>query len=261
MLSVNIEVVFGVKYYHVRLADGADLYVTGYGRPFLENLRAENSYTDREWFDNHHVRLPGTSCPCRVKTKHLSGRSTEVVLKWNRMGQQVIRDEEDEHLDDAEFNSPFEEFALVMELKSSRSGCFDWVITQDPLAIYVPLERAELCQIGRKDYKMRVLCSRHEREVELDIFREYAVIYRWLPGIDLAQAYRHGVVSKAEMNRLTLMAEKDLRRNGFLVRDQKPHHVIVKPDRSGTKLEKTECGRVVYGLVDFELLERVSSNR
>ena len=203
MLSVNIEVVLGLKYCHVRLTDGADLHVTGYGRPFLASLRAEDSCSDRELFDNRRVRLPGTSCPCRVKTKHLSGRSTEVVLKCNPMAQQDIRDEEDEHLDGAGFNSPFEGFALVKELKGSRSGRFDGVITQDPLAIYVPLGRAELCQIGRKDYKMRTLCSRHEREVELDMFRESAVIYRWVPGIDLAQAYRDGVVSREEMNTLT----------------------------------------------------------
>ena len=254
---MNAEVIFGVNYHHLQLSNGADLYITEFGEPILESILPENFYTDREWFDSHHVKLPGTSNPYRVMTKNVSGQTTEVVLKWNRMGQKVCREEEDGgNLDGAEFNSPFEEFALLMELKNSRFGEWDRIITQNPLAIYVPLERAELWQLERKDHKMRALYTRHEREVELDICRGYAVIYQWLPGIDLGQAHQDGIVSRDEMKELTSMAEEDMGRIGFVVRDQKAQHVIVKPDGSGTQLQKTEYGRVVYGLVDFELLER-----
>lgn len=252
---MDTRVVFGVNYLHLQLDSGADLYVSEYGEPVLNLIRPENFYTDRVWFASNHVKLPGSGNAYRVRTKEVSGQAMEVVLKWNRMGRKVIQEEDGRTLDDAEFNSPFEEFALVMELRNSRFGQWDRIITQNPLAIYVPLERSELWQLERKDYKMTVLYSRHEREVELDIYRGYAVIYQWLPGIDLAQAHHEGIVSQDEMERLTSMAEEDMRRIGFIVRDQKAQHVIVKPDGGG--LQQTEYGRVVYGLVDFELLERM----
>ncbi len=254
---MSTETIFGVRYRHIQLAGGADLYVTELGEPLLEWIRPENFYTDKEWFNANHVKLPGTSSPYRIRTKSVSGQAAEVVFKWNRMGQKVIREEEGgDKLAGAEFNSPFEEFALVMELRASRFGAWDRIRTQNPLAIYVPLERAELWELERTDHRMQALTSRHQREVELDIYRGYAVIYQWLPGVDLAQARSDGVVSEEEMKRLSEMAEEDLRRVGFLVRDQKAQHVIVRPDTSGKRLQEAEDGRVIYGLVDFELMER-----
>jgi hypothetical protein len=254
---MSTEIIFGVKYYHKKLDDGADLYATECGRSLITYLDPESFLKDREWFEDNHTKLLGTSHPYKIRTRSVNGRSINIVFKWNRMGQKVISEEEDgKDLSTAEFLSPFEEFALVMELRNSRFGELDKIVTQKPLAIYVPAERAELWQIERKDHKMKEIYKRHEREVKLDICREYAVIYKWLPGIDAAQAFSDGIISKDEMFKITAMAEEDLKRKGFTVRDRKAQHVIVLPDESKKKLLETKTGRVRYGLVDFELLER-----
>lgn len=254
---MTTEIIFGVRYDYVKLPDGSDLYVTVYGQPLIEALKPENYLTDRKWFDHHSVKLGGTADPYRITTKNVGGVSTEIVFKWNRMGQKVISEEEDEvDLSMAEFNSPFEEFSLVMELRNSRFGELRNVKTQRPLAIYVPLEPAELWQVGRKEHKMKALYERHEREVQLDIHREYAVIYEWLPGIDAAQACREGLLTTQEMIALNDAAKEELERRGFIVRDSKPHHIIVRPTGNGKRLRLSREGQVAYGLVDFELLER-----
>jgi hypothetical protein len=254
---MKIKSIMGVKYFHRKLDDGSDLYTTALGEPLLKYLDPSSFLYDRQWFENHHVRLMGTSHPYKITTKSVKGRSVDIVFKWNRMGQKVIAEEEDGYdLSTAEFNSPFEEFSLVMELRNTKFEELDEVITQRPLAIYVPAGRVELWQLERKDYKMRAICKRHERDINLDIFREYAVIYEWLPGIDAGQACREGIICNRQMMEITSMAEEDLARKGFTVRDKKPQHVIVRPDSRGVRLRKTRDGRVRYGMVDFELLER-----
>lgn len=87
---MNAEVIFGVNYHHLQLSNGADLYITEFGEPILESILPENFYTDREWFDSHHVKLPGTSNPYRVMTKNVSGQTTEVVLKSNGWGRKSV---------------------------------------------------------------------------------------------------------------------------------------------------------------------------
>ncbi len=251
------KIIFGVKYDHIKLPDGGDLYLTVYGRPLLETLKPENYLTDRKWFDHHAVKLGGTADPYRITTKNVGGISTEIVFKWNRMGQKVFSEEEDEvDLSTADFNSPFEEFALVMELRNSRFGELRNIKTQRPLAIYVPIEPTELWQVGRKEHKMKAVYERHEREVKLDIHREYAVIYEWIPGMDAAQACREGLLTKKEMIALNDGANEELERRGFIVRDNKPQHIIVRPAGDGGRLRLSREGQVSYGMVDFELLER-----
>ncbi|MBF0254321.1 MAG: hypothetical protein HQL11_04270, partial [Candidatus Omnitrophica bacterium] len=114
--------IFGVEYAHIHFADESDLYVTVYGLPFMDFLRPENFYTDPEWFKANSVRLSGTSAIYRVHTKPVNGRSKEIVLKWNRMGQDIPGAHEADILVNAEFNSPFEEFAHVADLKARMSG-------------------------------------------------------------------------------------------------------------------------------------------
>ena len=105
--------VFGVDYYHLTLPGGDDLYVTEYGVPFIENLLPENFWTDNDWFKTHSERLKGTSTIYRVLTKEVKGKSKDIVIKWNRMGQDVPGSLGVTEFD-IEFNSPFEEFALVL---------------------------------------------------------------------------------------------------------------------------------------------------
>ena len=246
--------VFGVKYLHLRMEDGTDLYVTEYGLPFTKCLLPDNHWCDEAWRIEHSVRLPGTSTLYRLRTKKVDGRSKEIVIKWNRMGQDIPGETGVLDGDGAEFNSPFMEFSLVIELRNTRYESPGGLYTHKPLAIYVPRKYVDAKRLGRRPYKMEAIQRSHD-EIALDWNRNYAVIYEWLKGIDAVQAQRQGLLSYDEMADLCKRAELDLRHKGFRVRDNKPHHIIVRPRCDG-RLARDRAGEILYGLVDFELLER-----
>ena len=102
--------VLGVMYSHFSLGGEGDLYITEAGLPFADCLFPENHWADKDWFVQHSERLSGTSSLYRVTTKKINGKQKDIVIKWNRMGQEIPGDEE---FMDAEFNSPFEEFSLM----------------------------------------------------------------------------------------------------------------------------------------------------
>lgn len=253
--------VFDVQYLHVELQNEGDLYVTEYGLPFIRNLYPENFWTDKEWFAGNSSKLFGHAHPSggsgtiyRVRTKPVNGRSKDIVMKWNRMAQDVPGHRDHDELLTAEFNSPFEEFALLMEMREAwRDLDAARILTHKPLAIYVPAEKVEPWRIGRKEYRMQDIIRDHP-EVELDLYRRYAVIYEWVKGIDLQEACRGNIVSEDEMAKLTLAVDQDLSRLGFAVRDRKPQHIIVRVDDDKSLVESDR--RLSYALVDFELLER-----
>jgi hypothetical protein len=246
--------VLGVKYLHIRMEDGTDLYVTEYGLPFTKCLLPENHWCDEAWRDSHSVRLPGTSSLYRVTTKEVDGRSKEIVVKWNRMGQDIPGETAAADLDGAEFNSPFTEFGLVFEMRNNRQNASGKLYTHKPLAIYVPRKYVGGERLGRKRHKMEAI-QRGLDEIDLDWNRNYAVIYEWLKGIDAAEAYREGLIDRDGVAGLVERANHDLRSQGFHVRDNKPQHVIVRPRPNGG-LVKDRSGDILYGLVDFELLDR-----
>ena len=77
----------------------------------------------------------------------------------------------------AEFNSPFEEIALVEELRNTAYGPDHiHIMLQKPLGIYVPPERLQLWQTGRSRQKIASKMVQHPG-IELDILREYILIY------------------------------------------------------------------------------------
>ena len=126
------------------------LGIVKHGLPFIENLQPENFWTDEKWFKRHSVRLAGTSSIYKVRTKMVKNKRKDIVIKWNRMGQDIPGAEDCEELMDAEFNSPFEEFSLVMELRDAIDKSPSKIIVHKPLAIYVPAKYTELWQSGRK---------------------------------------------------------------------------------------------------------------
>lgn len=130
--------VLGVKYLHLCMEDGSDLYITRYGLPFTKCLMPENHWADEAWMKEHGVRLPGTSALYRVRTKSIDGRSKDIVVKWNRMGQDIPGETQAVDSANSEFNSPFMEFSLVIELRDARTGSVGRLYTHKPLAIYVP---------------------------------------------------------------------------------------------------------------------------
>jgi hypothetical protein len=159
---------------------------------------------------------------------------------------------------DIEFNSPFEEFGLLIELRNAQHESESYVFTHKPLAIYVPKSRVDLDRLGRRAYKMKEILSRHN-EIQLHMFRSYAVIYEWIKGIDAVQAFEQGNLGRQEMTQLTSRYISDIREKGFIIGDPKPHHVIVRPEERGT-VARDRSGEILYAAVDFELLRRTPEN-
>jgi hypothetical protein len=246
--------VLGVKYLHLRMEDGTDLYVTEHGLPFTKCLLPLNHWEDKQWFDEHSVRLPGSSNVYRVTTKEIDGQSKDIVIKWNRMGQDIPGETAEGVLDGAEFNSPFMEFSLLQEMRSARHDSACQIYTHKPLAIYVPRKFVKAEQLGRRSWRMKAIQRTHH-EIPLDWNRNYAVIYEWLKGIDATEAYSARIVDHDGMVSLYDRANCELRDTGFCIRDNKVAHIIIRPRPDGA-LAKGRSGSVLYGLVDFELLER-----
>ena len=118
--EVNIVRVLSVNYLHIRFKNGDDIYLTKYSLPNYKILMPENYWTDKKWFKNNSERLDGTSSIYRIKTKKIAGKHKEIVLKWNRMGQDIQGERDNDNLLHVEFNSPFEEIALLEELRNTR---------------------------------------------------------------------------------------------------------------------------------------------
>ncbi len=244
--------VMGVKYLHLRMNDGTDLYVTEHGLPFTKCLMPENHWGDDAWMRANGTRLPGTSALHRVTTKEVEGLSKEIVVKWNRMGQDVPG--ETRSVDAAEFNSPFMEFSLLIELRHTRFESPGQLYTHKPLAIYVPRKYVKGEQLGRWRHKIEAIRRSHD-EISIDWNRNYAVIYEWLKGIDAEEACRKGLLDSEAVTALVRRSNADLISKGFTVSDNKPQHVIVRPTPEG-RLAKDRTGQPLYGMVDFELLKR-----
>lgn len=248
-----------VSYNHMRTAEQGDLFVTEYGLPFANHLQPEN-WLAEPWFAQHRRKLRGTSTIYHTQTKPLGGRSLDLVVRFNRVGQDlpidtVTRD----WFTHASFNSPFEEFSQLMALRRARFGPKSSRIpTKRPLAIYSPPTRLHLWQMGRDECQIAAKQARHP-EVQLDILRRYIVVYGWIRGVDVQDAVDQFPVAGASRQKLMTKAmedvEADLKEAGFRVLDMKPAHIIVRFDEEG-RLSRRKDGRLVYALVDYELLER-----
>lgn len=249
----------GVDYVHLKTSDGGDLYVTRLGLPFWRNLMPENWYA-QEWFETKRERLEGTSMVYKVPTRRVNGVTLNLVVKWSRVGEVVPFDTLTVNkFIHAEFNSPFEEFSLLMELRKGEAGPEGIRIhTQKPLAIYMPSERLQLWQTGRSEDKIRAKVVRHPG-VEIDILRQYVVLYGWVKGWDAVEAADHYNLQERErtefLARVTCLATHELWQKGYRVVDMKPEHIILRLDRNKSLL-RDRNGQLVYALVDYELLER-----
>lgn len=252
--------VFGVAYQHLTLANGDELYLTRFGRPYRHVLRPDIFLSDQMWFLNHAESLEGTSCLYRIQSD-VAGMNypLDIVLKWNRMGQDVPGMFEDLNLFHVEFNSPFEEFAYVMELREATLRNRYRILTQRPLAIYMPAGHVALARLGRNAYKMKNLVSSHD-DVALNMHRNYAVIYQWVKGMDAVAAFHAGLLTDDDLAQMTLRSREDMKINGFEVLDSKPHHLIVRRDGED-RLFRDRQGKVVYALIDFELLKHTDARK
>lgn len=247
----------GVRYWHRVTSEGGDLYLTELGRPYADLLQPEN-WREETWFSAHRQRLPGTSVLYRVPTRTVGGRRLELVVKWCRVGEEIPYDTLTfQKFTEAEFNGPYEEFALLMELR--RHPERPPLRTNRPLGIYVPKERLLLWQTGRSPAKMDHHQAKY-RDVELDMYRQYIFLYQWVDGLSAVDAMELAVPDprqrRRELEQLTLRVRDDLARRGFFVIDHKPMHFILRLRPDGRLLRDPDTGELVYALVDFELLNR-----
>jgi hypothetical protein len=249
----------GVDYLHLKTAEGSDLFLTLYGVPFWRQLMPENWYA-RGWFQANRERLEGTSTVYRVPTQPVNNRSIDLVVKWSRVGEVIPLDTFTiNQFVNAEFNSPFEEFSLLMELRKGLAGPRGLRIrTQLPLAIYVPSKRMQLWQTGRSEDKIKAKIARHPG-VEIDILRQYLLLFRWVKGRDAVEVARdfgfEGQERDHFLSHTSAVAMHELAQRGYRVMDMKPAHVILRP-KSGRSLLRERNGQIAYALIDYELLER-----
>lgn len=267
---------YGVEYAHLRPAAGGDLYLTRHGWPLAAALDPSRWYED-EWYAKRGTRLPGaTGHVYHVRTRPAAGVAAEIVVKFSRMAQEVPvlvdstfpDDVPHELISEARFNSPVEEFGLVAELRRGEYGPRDVrILTQRPLAIYAPPERFDLWELGRSTSTFTthhlLLAGDQDQEVkaiELDIRRIYVLLYGWIEGRDAQQCYEAGDLDETEFLGLTPRVLQELASKGFRVLDTKPKHFILRNRRGGGGLLR-RYGRPVYGLVDFELLQRTPEHQ
>ncbi|NLF26022.1 MAG: hypothetical protein GX589_10255 [Deltaproteobacteria bacterium] len=266
--------VLGVVYVHKKTSDGGDIYLTSFGLPHEELLALENWY-EPKWFKERRERLCGTSSVYKVPTKQVSGRSLELVVKNCRVGEDVPFETRTliEFIN-AEFNSPWEEFALVMEMREGRFGSPSVrIATQEPLAIYVPPERMQIWQSGRSQSKINRIVARHPG-IDLDILRQYKLIYGWIKGKNVVQVLEAVGQSGEDLNQalkpLSEKAMSDMEQKGFVVADMKPVHIIIGEEELKV-VESAENGQAAaallnnavqqgrFSIVDYELLLRTPS--
>lgn len=249
----------GVDYLRLKTGDGGDLYLTRLGLPFREQLAPENWYA-ADWFAARRTRLSGTSAIYKVPTKPVAGVSLNLVVRFSRVGEEVPLDTVTRNENTrAEFNSPFEEFALVMELRASRPGpTRPCIFTKRPLAIYRSAERLQLWQTGRWESKIAAKLARHP-DVPLDILQSYILLYAWIHGQDAVQTVEAIGLPRDSREKfladVTHRAVHDLDQHGFRMLDIKPQHILLRFGHDGLLLRRRD-GQLAYALLDYELLDR-----
>lgn len=274
--------VLGVVYVHTKTSDGGDLYLTRFAAPYHEHFEIRNWY-ERDWFNEKKIRLIGTSSVYRVPTKEVGGKTLDLVVKNCRVGEDVpINTHTLQEFCDAEFNSPWEEFSLVMEMREGAYGPKDVKVkTQRPLAIYVPPEKMQPWQSGRSCSRINRIHAKHPG-IDLDILKQYKLIYEWIRGKNLPEVFEHIDINDEEIIRhlsaINYRVLSDLDKKGYLVADMKPEHVIFT-EADALRIEKIGSTRShadsfqrqldfvyqliaegAYSVIDYELLFRTEQH-
>lgn len=262
---------FGVDYALCPQPNAGELFLTWQAWHWLDYLEP------RRWWDAEEITVTGerlsgsTGTVYRVRSSPPGRPPRDLLVKFSRVAQDVPLFIPDDFLDTlpreavatARFLGPFAEFGLIHELRDSIFNHGDRRLrTKVPLAIYSPPEIYPLWQTGRHPdiFRAHLRVMAHEQfenglaPVTLDIGRDYLEIFAWVDGIDAEEAFNRGLLGKDEMITLTRAANHNLTRLGYRVLDNKPRHLILRIRPDGTILRRH--GRIVYTMVDFELLQR-----
>jgi hypothetical protein len=263
--------VFGVEYAVCPQEDGGILYVSRAAWRWSDYLRPEC------WWDSGEVAVRGerltgsTGTVYRARSAPRGLPPRDLVVKFSRFAQDVPLFVPDEFLDslprealaDARFLSPFAELGLLHELRGSVLNHGPHRLrTKLPLAVYSPPQRYPLWQTGRHAdlFRAHQQTMAHDQfenglaAIDLDPERDYLEIFAWIRGIDAEEASHRGLLDDETLFLLARSSNHALARLGYRILDNKPRHLIVRPLPDGSLLRRR--GRIVYTMIDFELLQR-----
>jgi len=263
--------VFGVDYNYLNLGPDGDLYVTSFGWPFLEYLTPDRWYQNQRFVQAGKRQPDGVGTVYRVPIRNHKNEGTDLTVKFSRFAQctmlyansNIPHNVSSSTVMNAHINSPFEEFSVLLKLR--RHGRIlgrTSLLTKRPLAIYSPPESYSIAKLGRSQWRfdrcqdaIRKDQSRMKTPapVHLDIQKDYILLYHWVKGENAQEMHNQGLLSLEEVASLTMLADKDIKEQGFRVLDNKPQHIILRKRSNGELLRRN--GTLVYALVDFELLE------
>ena len=263
--------VFGVDYVQLRGRQSGDLYITRHGWPALTSI------VPSHWFAGDRLSKVGrqlagaTGAVYRVPVPHQTSPRYALVAKFSRFAQEALVSlgpaaiadwGERDRIAASEFLSPFEEFSHLERLRAAAGAA---IPTNTPLAIYSPPTRYLDWELGRRAqarwrYDRSLAADQAEQpetaRVRYDWERLYILLYRWLDGIDAEVATQQGYLTQPALVDLTEGARAHLRRLGWDVLDHKPRHLIVRAGGAPGRL-LSRGGRIIWGLVDYELLMAV----
>ncbi|MCG2659051.1 MAG: hypothetical protein L6437_02245 [Kiritimatiellae bacterium] len=269
--------VFGVDYICINMPGRGQLYVTRYGWPWLQHLFPEQWYENQQYY-RIGQRLSGSGTVYRVPTFSNIRRHIDLVVKFSRFAQDVMLYIESDYPDcnalkdfyyDARFNGPFEEFGILMDLRNSSLGPSNLRIrTKRPFAIYCPYEESDPWRMGRALWRFspyqEAIQKNQSRidgpDVKLDIRKLYILLFGWVEGENAAELCSQGLLDNHELRALTIRVHNELKQKGFHVLDNNPGHVILRK-RHGDNLLLHRNGKLVYTLVDFELLVKMKKSQ
>lgn len=260
---------FGVSYVRNPDEEGGFLYVTRWGWHHLSHLRPENWYAGRK-FVKEGRRLRGSTGTVYFFPSHPEGAAPmDLLLKVSRVAEDVPGKLAGEFPElsarnGASFNSPFEEFGMVEDLRASQFGPLDLhVRTKRPLAIYCAPRDLPGWQLGRvkSDFQNHLRMMEQDQanvpegmQIHLLEYRQYFAIFAWVPGLDAQAAMEQGLMSNDELEALSERVNAELAAKGFRILDNKPKHFILRQGPDGQLIR--HHGQLIYVQIDFELLQR-----
>ena len=157
--------VYGVRYAYLRDPVGNEFFVTRLGWKVLDNLRPSNWYNDKRYVKEGERLFEGSGHVYRMPTYNSHGNRQDLVVKFSRFAETVplhvaktFPDKMPADIGAAEFNDPFQEFGLLIDLRNGHFGDPNLKIkTKHPVAIFSPATKLAPWKLGRRESAVRPL--------------------------------------------------------------------------------------------------------
>lgn len=259
---------YGVDYKWIHLPNSGDLFVTRFGEPWLDFLHPEHWYDNERYRHEGQRQSAGIGAVYRVPV-YRNDRQLNLVVKFSRLAQKTMlyiasclpEGISDSSLATLHINNPFEEFGLLFQLRHYAKLRGIPVLTKRPLAIFSPQHRWPPRMFDRSPWRFErcrdSLASNQcdspsETRIDLDISRNYILLFQWVKGENAWDLHRQGLLTQEQLNEITFRVQNDLARASFRVLDHKPQHIILRKQKNGLLKRRDH---LAYALVDFEMLE------